>query len=745
MKGLISIFLSVLILALSFNSVGTSGSQVAVTDVYWFGENSTLLPVPGMVNAPLFVTIKNTGSTIYNFTAFMVLSFPFSYGFIINNGTKVKEKSIISLPEFPSGGTVTISQLVNISSEGGDGIYLENLYAYGSTTSGGVPVNLSTEFLIPLQGNIHLFVANSYIGINGNAINPLPGQNPVPYTIIIGNSGNSPATNVTLKFNPGYPFYGRNMTQTITAIPQYGYSQVTFMVNLYPNIKNGSYPEMIQISYYNVSITINYNFTWSYSIDFSVLGAYLVSQGFQAMGGMNSIPLLVDLMETGTSYVSNVSVRYTPSYPFYGNTQFKNITLIAPMQSITLPFYVSINNGTDDGIYYQNITVFWGSVVRVLQFQVYITGYSQFISTGSYFATGSLAPIAGMRDIPLNVIISNSGNAPATNVTFTYIPSYPLYGEKQILHIPIIPPYQPLTLTFIVSIYNGTKDGTYEQSIAYSFSGYSGNIKFSSLIDGYSEINIQGYVKNPPYVFTNQTFNSIRFSIINSGNSLAYNVSIYANSSLQIVNTPFTIPSLPPGIPINYTLYYNTPQTPGDYEITLHAGGGIIRVPVRVLSPPYIKVSDSIPALTPGESKVQITFYIQNEGPGNVQALQVHLVYPQVIDLHVSSSNPLGGLMLNNVTLTSLNENSSFTLVYIVDVADNAIPGHYTGELVFLLFLNNSVKPILETHTFTFSISSPFFSTGSSGLITLSNLTIFILLAVIIALVFLLFRARRKS
>jgi hypothetical protein len=126
--------------------------------------------------------------------------------------------------------------------------------------------------------------------------------------------------------------------------------------------------------------------------------------------------------------------------------------------------------------------------------------------------------------------------------------------------------------------------------------------------------------------------------------------------------------------------------------------------------------------------------------------MQVHFVYPEVLDLYVSSDNPLGGLFLNNVTLASVKPGQNFTLPYIIDVADNAIPGKYTGELVIIIMENNTIRPILETFYFTFQISTPFFSTnGTSGVLTLSNITIIILVIIIIALVGMYIRQIRKK
>lgn len=747
----IAILIAFLVLASTFGiSLSSAGnSEIVVTGVNWFGSNSTEEAVPGMNNVPLFITVVNNGPTIYNFTAFIYLKYPFSYGYVINN-TKQEEKTVIALPELPSNYKFQIMQLVNISPYANDGIYVENLFAYGKFSQNYPLQNLSTSFYIPLEGNVNLFVSGAYIGENGQVINPVPGENPLPLTLILGNSGNSPVLNVTFHFIPSYPFYGNDQKTIITAIPAYGYVPITFMVNLSQNIKNGYYPEKILFEYYNVSGALTFNFTWSNYYSISVIAAYVGygSNIIEATGGMRNVPITIEIMNSGTEYVSDVNLTYAPQKPFYGQVQNVNLPVLAPFRQESIVFFASIENGTDGGIYNQTLLMEINSFNKNLNFTIDLNGYSSIMVDAAYIdlnGTG-IAAGPGMKNVPLTVIVSNGGNAMAGNITFTYIPSYPFYGNIQSVSLPALPPLEPLSLTFIVSIYGNASDGLISQMLSYSYCGYSGKIIFHTGIYGYQNILIQGYFKNPAYVYTNQTFNTITFYVVNAGTSPAYNVTVYAASSMNIVNTPLNIAVLPPHVPLNFTIFYNSPQKPGDYVINFFAGNRSISVPVSVLQSPVISVIPNFPALTPGASKVQITFYLVNHGPGTVQSMQIHFVYPQVIDLYVSSSNPLGGLFLNNVTLANMNPGYIFTLPYIVDVADNAVPGSYSGELVMLIFENNTNRPILETFYFTFQISAPFFSTnGNTGIITLSNLTIIILVIIIIVLVALYIRQVRKK
>ncbi|MGC8663583.1 MAG: hypothetical protein ACP5SF_03520 [Thermoplasmata archaeon] len=740
--------LLVLISALGVSFSSAQETPLVISNVAWYSENSTVQPVPGMNNVPLILTFENSGPSIYNFTAYIYLKEPFSYGYVINN-TQTTEKTVISLPEFTTGSKLEIMQLVNISPNARNGVYVENLFAYGKYSDSYPMENLSTTFFLPLDGNVNIFVASSYIGENGQILNPVPGENPVPFTIVIGNSGNEPVTNVTFTFNPKFPFNGNAHKSIITVIPEYGYVPLTFMVNFSKNVKNGNYLQKLQFSYYNVTGSTSFNFSWCENYSISVLGSYLGYNGnfINGIGGMKNIPLTLEISNSGTDYVSNVSFVYSPEYPFQGLTQKKHFPVLAPFQVETLAFIVSIENSTLDGIYNQTLKEIIGNNVSDVEFSVQINGYSNVIVDGSFLnISENIVPGPGMKDVPMSIIISNVGNTILTNVTFTFNPEYPLCGHEQVLNVPALPEYTPVTLTYIVNILNNASNGIYIQKIHYNFSGYNGTLKFSTSLLGYSNISIQGYYLNPSYVYTNQTFNAVTFSVINSGNSPAFNLTVQATSSMKIVNTPLNISILPPHMLVNYTVYYNSPSNPGIYYINFHFGKREISVPVNVIQSPMLLVKTNFPSLTPGDSKVQVTFYLDNKGPGTIQSMEVHFLYPEVLDLYVSSDNPLGGLFLNNVTLASVKPGENFTLPYIIDVADNAVPGKYSAELVFIIMENNTLRPILETFYFTFQISAPFFSTsGSSGILSLSNVTIIILVIIIIALVAMYIRQVRMK
>jgi len=288
--------------------------------------------------------------------------------------------------------------------------------------------------------------------------------------------------------------------------------------------------------------------------------------------------------------------------------------------------------------------------------------------------------------------------------------------------------------------------GNYVQYLNLRSDNINERIQFNVSILGKGELKINGYLMDPPYVYENYSFNRITFFITNTGTSPLENLNITVLSNgLKIINKPMILSVLPPYIPFNYTILYNSPSIPGNYYINLMIGNVSYNVNINVLKDPQIIVTKDFPQITPGASKLQLTFYIKNNGPEKIKMMQIHFIYPQILSLHVSSSNPLEGLYLNNVTLVNINVNENYSVPYVVDVADNAQPGVYTGQLIFSIFTDNSTEPIIESYTFTFQVSTPFFSTGNvQSILSLPDITIFILLIIIAILAVMYIRLLRK-
>ncbi|MGC8584531.1 MAG: hypothetical protein ACP5RZ_00760 [Thermoplasmata archaeon] len=744
-RKILTIFAILVILGSYFvGFLSNAGTPVFEIKTEWFNGNSSLLPVPGMTNVPLTINIKNLGPTLYNVTLGLNLSYPFTHGYIIKNNSEIEYNPTINIPEFSENGNISIFMLVNISSNARDGIYEEYVYINGSYSPTFPRDNITESFLLPVEGYINLLPVAMYPQMENGYI--IPNMNPYPVNLILENNGNQPVTNVTLTLIPSYPLYGKNVTEKISAIPEFGYVNIKFLTNLYDDIKNGTYAEKIYYSYYNVRSYFIANLTISGSYSFSASGYFgLPDNMMNPAPGQKNVPFTVNIINTGTMVASWLNITVMPSYPLLGNNVNFSIPEMMPGQKIPLTFLVSISNSVNEGFYYFSVYINMKNLSWKINAEyLFLGNYSIVPLYGTLLTNSSLLPSPGMNNIPIIFYVSNNGNSPIENVTFTYTPSYPFIGVTQKITVPAIPPFEPIKLVFIVNISQNATNGYYAQKIDYTYAGIKNALIYSVLIPGYSKIKVSSYYLNPLYVYQNQTYNILRVFIVNEGPSPSFNTTIYSTSEMDILTGGLNL-TMMPGMILNYTVVYDSPNTPGIYPLFIHIDKSIYEINITVYPKPNIKIMDNIPSISPGQSKVQITFEMENEGPGAIELAYVHVILPDIIQLHVSSNNPLGSLFINNLTIFNILPGQYFKIPYLVDVEDSAIPGKYTGELILFAYTNSTLRPLIYSFPFIVNVSTPFFSTnGNNATLNLSTLTIIILVIIIVALVGILIRQRKK-
>ncbi|MGC9122730.1 MAG: hypothetical protein ACP5IB_01465 [Thermoplasmata archaeon] len=710
----------------------------------WFNGNGSLMPVPGMYNVPLTLYVKNLGPTLYNVTIGVNLTFPFSMGYLIKNNSYLKYNSFINIPEFPQNENISLFFLINISQSAKDGIYIENLYVNGTYSPNYPRINLTQQFYLPLEGYINLIPVAMYPEtFNGYII---PDSNPYPIDLILENDGNQPVINLTLTLIPSYPLYGKSVYEKISAIPAFGYVKIQFLSDIYYDIKNGTYPEKIIYSYYNVKSYFIANLTISGSYSFSSNAYFgIPNNPINPAPGQKNVPFTINLINTGTMVGYSLNISIYPVYPLIGNIQNFSINVIYPGQEIPLTIIVSVENNIKPEIYSLPISITMKNIsININAKYIYDGYYSLKPLFSNLFTNNSIIPGPGMNNVPINFVLSNIGDVPIDNVTFYYTPTYPFLGKAQKLEIPIIIPYQPIRLTFFVNISRNATSGYYQQFINYSYMGMNGILNYTVLIPGYNKLVLSTYFFSPIYIYQNETYNILHAIIINEGNSPAFNVTIYSTSSLEILNGGLNL-TIMPGMVVNYTVIFNSPDEPGIYPIFIHINKEIYEINVTVYERPSINVIYNIPNVSPGQNKAQITFVIENNGPGTIYMANIHLILPNIMSLHVSSSNPLGALFLNNITIFNIQPGETFKIPYLIDVEDNANPGKYDGQLLLIVYKNNTMKPIIYSFTFNMIVSTPFFSAnGNNATLTLSNLTIIILVIIIVALIGILIKQRKR-
>jgi len=112
------------------------------------------------------------------------------------------------------------------------------------------------------------------------------------------------------------------------------------------------------------------------------------------------------------------------------------------------------------------------------------------------------------------------------------------------------------------------------------------------------------------------------------------------------------------------------------------------------------------PTLSPGASKVPITITIINEGPVEAKNVMVTISTGQVIQPHVSSSNPLSALTASQAFIGDLRPGQEINVTFLVDVDSSARPGSYPLVLTFVWNQTGSLYPLTESVTTYVTVKS---------------------------------------
>ena len=92
-------------------------------------------------------------------------------------------------------------------------------------------------------------------------------------------------------------------------------------------------------------------------------------------------------------------------------------------------------------------------------------------------------------------------------------------------------------------------------------------------------------------------------------------------------------------------------------------------------------------------------FYLNDTGNKTYEDIQVHMLSPSIISIHVSSSNPLGALTANKVTFAQIKPGESITITYVMDTS-SAPSGNYPVQMLVEYHFNNTAETFDSVYTY---------------------------------------------
>ncbi|TRN02453.1 hypothetical protein DJ527_03995 [Sulfolobus sp. F1] len=718
--------------------IGAS-NQVSIVDA-WGTPSDPQIAAPGETLLPLTIYVENLGENLLSNVTLMLQSH-YPIQFLQNNAT---------VGFVPAGSYNYATVIANVYSNATPGVYY-------------IPITVQIYngyrqvFRMPVYilGYVN-FSASSVWGTTSSPMVVGPGENNVPLTIILQDTGIATVTNATLILQSQYPVEFLQSNVSVGNIPVGQPIPVTVLANVYPNISTtGVYYIHLKIVYYNgVKQIIKVPIYIQSNNEISLEGIWgSLSNPEVVAPGENNVPLTLVVKNLGENLLSNVTLMLQSHYPIQFLQNNATVGFVPAGSYNYATVIANVYSNATPGVYYIPITVqiyngYKETVMATVQILGYITIQAQSL-WGSISSPITVSP--GESQVPLTVVLRNTGDVNILNATLTFQPiEYPLIFHQTTAQVGIIPAGEENYGTVTVSVFPNATPGVYYIPATLNYFNHITTISVPVVI--YSPNISVNVVTIPPQVFP--SYYDVRLLVIltNYGSGIAENTNVSIQSPFQVVSSPIVhLGALPAGIPINTTFLINIPNdtSPKTYIInfSISYDGGKIEYQYALNIYPkanIIVANVYYPTLNPGYSKVPITVTLKNTGNATAKNVIVRLGTSDVIYPHVSSSNPLQALTASEVFIGDINPGQEVNVTFVVDISGGASPGTYPLAIALVWNQTGSLFPFEQADTFYVTISAPFYEHLFSSPVGYALIAIIIIVIIVVAIVFLRARNKRK-
>ncbi|MEM0201295.1 MAG: CARDB domain-containing protein [Candidatus Micrarchaeaceae archaeon] len=388
---------------------------------------------------------------------------------------------------------------INIPKSTPSGTYVLNILATYQTTqtvSGGTET-ITGSSVIPIT----FYVSGApNITVTSEPGNINPGQN-FEVSLNVLNSGYGSAKNITISllnnsefipigaksFNIGY--LGQSSSDQLTA---------TYKANNF--IENGTYSIPIQISYHAITgtkYTQNQNQSVSVLINNPNIVVTVESEQPQTLYKGYNQSLVLGITNIGTGTAENVSLGFFSGKGINVLSSVSNFFIgsISPGQTVQESLLISASNfGSSNSSFYSYLKYLSSNYKSIFEknqtIPINVASSSTFnITNGTY----SITP--GSTAVPLNLIITNTGNINAENIQLSLQSNYPITPVTSSYYISSLSPGQSANVSFEVSADSNANLGTYPITIYETWKqpngaveqAYSGtNVYYATITNGSS-------------------------------------------------------------------------------------------------------------------------------------------------------------------------------------------------------------------------------------------------------------------
>jgi len=294
-----------------------------------------------------------------------------------------------------------------------------------------------------------------------------------------------------------------------------------------------------------------------------------------------------------------------------------------------------------------------------------------------------------------------------------------------------------IVLEQLVNVSTDAANGIYQMSISdvSNVSSTTTTVPFQIGVLATPSVTMVNYFFNPPMVYQNEKYISVDVLLANTGAGpyKDFNVSLQS-TAFSIITPEYHIPYFSSGSTQNLTFLVNALNVTGPETINVLYGHETAVINVYVHSYGTLGITSSIASMQPGSTKDLEEFNLTNEGNVTMYDLEIHLLSPSVISIHVSSSNPLSALTADNVTIGKLNPGQEITVTFLVDVSSSAKLETYPAQLAITWYTNSSPQQNLQVYNFNEKVT-PTVTQELQSSFTFTPLNIVALAAIVVLVV----------
>lgn len=371
------------------------------------------------------------------------------------------------------------------------------------------------------------------------------------------------------------------------------------------------------------------------------------------------------------------------------------------------------------------------------------------VTNAYWYGENSTLPVSPGSDyVPLFVQMEVNTSLSYVNasVNLSYYPGSPFSYSyisgpdiAQRTYYNFTPTTPVVTINQLVNVSSSASKGVYEVALEITSSANPSvpiQELFKVAVLGTPSISLVNYYTNPPALYQGQKYIQFTAVVSNTGAGPAKDMSVSLSSQdFSVITSPYNVAYMPSGMVQNFTFLMNAHNVTGDAPATLHMGNYSYQVPLYLNSHGSLAITDSIPALNPGSGSVLEQFNITNTGNRTMLGLDVHLLSPSVVSIHVPSSNPLAALTADNFTLAQLDPGQTVTVTYIVDVSSSAQAQTYAAQLYVQWNLNDTAQAFHQVYNFNEKVTPTALQQFTSSLtFTPLNIGVLVLIIVLVGL-----------